>query len=124
MLGGGETDERCRTHETRSPFPGGHHSPAREPRRREGGRDGHRWGVTQRVATALPAGPSSPDSRATTAKRLKTLQGLTPYEYIVKCWQKEPERRTVNPCHHIITVLLCTFNPVSCVKIMSVGYLP
>ena len=26
------------------------------------------------------------------AKRLKTLTGLTPYEYICKCWPKEPER--------------------------------
>ena len=36
------------------------------------------------------------------AKRLKTLTGLTPYEYICKCWQKEPERLTVNPCHHTL----------------------
>ena len=36
------------------------------------------------------------------AKRLKTLQGLTPYEYIITCWQKEPERFTVNPCHHTL----------------------
>ena len=34
------------------------------------------------------------------AKRLKTLQGITPYEYIVKCWQKEPERFKLNPNHH------------------------
>jgi Integrase core domain len=36
------------------------------------------------------------------AKRLKTLKGLTPYEYICQCWQKEPERFTVNPCHHTL----------------------
>jgi transposase InsO family protein len=36
------------------------------------------------------------------AKRLKTLKGLTPYEYICKCWQKEPERFTVDPCHHTL----------------------
>ena len=24
------------------------------------------------------------------AKRLKTLKGLTPYQYIIKCWKKEP----------------------------------
>jgi transposase InsO family protein len=36
------------------------------------------------------------------AKRLKTLTGLTPDEYICKCWQKEPERFTVNPCHHTL----------------------
>jgi transposase InsO family protein len=34
------------------------------------------------------------------AKRLKTLQGLTPYEYISKCWQKEPERFRLDPHHH------------------------
>ena len=31
------------------------------------------------------------------AKRLKTLRGLTPYEYICKIWTKEPERFTLNP---------------------------
>ena len=36
------------------------------------------------------------------AKRLKTLRGLTPYEYICQCWHKEPERFTVNPCHHTL----------------------
>ena len=34
------------------------------------------------------------------AKRLKTLKGLTPYEYIIKCWQNEPERFIENPMHH------------------------
>jgi hypothetical protein len=34
------------------------------------------------------------------AKRLKMLCGLTPYEYISKCWQKEPERFRLNPHHH------------------------
>jgi hypothetical protein len=33
------------------------------------------------------------------AKRLKTLNGLTPYEYICKCWTKEPQRFTSNPHH-------------------------
>jgi Integrase core domain len=31
------------------------------------------------------------------AKRLKTLKGLTPYEYICRTWTKEPERFTLNP---------------------------
>ncbi len=31
------------------------------------------------------------------AKRLKTLKGLTPYEFICKSWTKEPERFTLNP---------------------------
>jgi hypothetical protein len=34
------------------------------------------------------------------AKCLKSLKGLTPYEYICKIWQQEPERFTINPCHH------------------------
>ena len=31
------------------------------------------------------------------ARRLKTLQGLTPYEYICKSWTKEPDRFILNP---------------------------
>ncbi|KAA3441671.1 IS481 family transposase, partial [Mesorhizobium sp. SARCC-RB16n] len=31
------------------------------------------------------------------AKRLKTLKGLTPYEFICRAWTKEPERFTLNP---------------------------
>jgi Integrase core domain len=34
------------------------------------------------------------------AKRLKTLRGLTPYEYICQCWQKEPKRFSSTPYHH------------------------
>ena len=33
------------------------------------------------------------------ARRLKTLKGLTPYEYICNIWTKEPERFTLNPTH-------------------------
>ncbi len=33
-------------------------------------------------------------------RRLKTLRGLTPYEYICKIWTAEPERFTLNPHHH------------------------
>ena len=36
------------------------------------------------------------------AKRLKPLKGLTPYEYICRCWQKEPDRFTRNPYHHTL----------------------
>jgi hypothetical protein len=36
------------------------------------------------------------------ATRLKTLKGLTPDGYICKGWPKEPERLTVNPCHHTL----------------------
>lgn len=36
------------------------------------------------------------------AKRLKTLKGLTPYEFICKTWTKEPERFRINPIHHSV----------------------
>jgi len=35
------------------------------------------------------------------AKRLKTLKGLTPYEYICKIWTNEPERSTFDPLHQM-----------------------
>ena len=35
------------------------------------------------------------------ARRLKTLQGLTPFEYICKIWTSEPKRFTVIPIHHM-----------------------
>ncbi len=36
------------------------------------------------------------------ARRLKTLNGLTPYEYILKCWQNEKERFKLNPNHYTL----------------------
>ncbi len=30
-------------------------------------------------------------------KRLKTLKGLTPYQFICAAWQKDPDRFTLNP---------------------------
>ncbi len=35
------------------------------------------------------------------AKRLKTLGGLTAYEFICKCWQKDPDRFTLDPIHQM-----------------------
>jgi transposase InsO family protein len=35
------------------------------------------------------------------ARRLKTLKGLTPYEYVCKTWTKQPERFTLNPLHQM-----------------------
>jgi transposase InsO family protein len=35
------------------------------------------------------------------ARRLKTLSGLTPYEYICKIWTNAPQRFTVNPLHQM-----------------------
>jgi transposase InsO family protein len=36
------------------------------------------------------------------ARRLKTLRGLTPQEYICQQWQKNPERFHQNPHHHTV----------------------
>ena len=36
------------------------------------------------------------------ARRLKTLKGLTPFEYICKIWTNEPERFNVNPTQHTL----------------------
>lgn len=36
------------------------------------------------------------------AKRLKTLKGLTPYQFICQQWQKTPLRFTINPFHHTV----------------------
>jgi transposase InsO family protein len=35
------------------------------------------------------------------AKRLKSLAGLTVYEFICKCWQNQPERFTLDPYHQM-----------------------
>jgi transposase InsO family protein len=34
------------------------------------------------------------------AKRLKTLRGLTPYEFICKCWTENPDQFSLEPIHH------------------------
>jgi transposase InsO family protein len=36
------------------------------------------------------------------AKRLKTLKGLTPYEYICKIWTDDPDRFIINPHQHTV----------------------
>jgi transposase-like protein len=35
------------------------------------------------------------------ARRLKTLRGLTPYEYICKCWTQQPDRFIIDPTHQM-----------------------
>ncbi|MEP1425814.1 MAG: IS481 family transposase [Tateyamaria sp.] len=35
------------------------------------------------------------------ARRLKTLSGLTPYEYVCKIWTSEPDRFILNPIHQM-----------------------
>ena len=34
------------------------------------------------------------------ARRLKTLRGLTPFEFFIRRWTEEPERFRFNPAHH------------------------
>ena len=34
-------------------------------------------------------------------RRLKTLKGLTPYEFIVKAWTKEPKRFRLHSIHQM-----------------------
>ena len=34
-------------------------------------------------------------------RRLKTLKGLTPYEFVCQCWTKEPGRFTLHPVHQL-----------------------
>jgi hypothetical protein len=36
------------------------------------------------------------------AKRLKTLRGLTPYQYVCKIWTTQPKRFSPNPLHHTV----------------------
>jgi transposase-like protein len=40
------------------------------------------------------------------AKRLKTLAGLTAYEFICKCWLNEPHRLTLDPIHQMPALTL------------------
>ena len=35
-------------------------------------------------------------------RRLKTLKGLTLYEFICKCWTSEPDKFTLNPIHQML----------------------
>jgi Integrase core domain len=35
------------------------------------------------------------------ARRLKALKGLTPYEFICKCWTNQPQRFKLNPTHQM-----------------------
>jgi hypothetical protein len=33
-------------------------------------------------------------------RRLKTLRGLTPYEFVCKTWMEQPARFRLDPSHH------------------------
>jgi transposase InsO family protein len=34
------------------------------------------------------------------ARRLKTLKGITPYEYVIQCWTNDPKFFKFDPTHH------------------------
>jgi len=36
------------------------------------------------------------------ARRLKTLRGLTPYEFICKAWTEQPSRFIADPTHYTL----------------------
>jgi len=36
------------------------------------------------------------------ARRLKTLRGLTPYQFICQSWQKQAPRFKINPFQHTV----------------------
>ncbi len=37
-------------------------------------------------------------------RRLETLRGLTPYEFIVQAWTKQPQRFRLDPSHHMLVL--------------------
>ncbi|MCP1197482.1 hypothetical protein NKW84_16720, partial [Acetobacter senegalensis] len=51
---------------------------------------------------------------------LKTLNGLTPYEYICKIWTSEPETFIINPTHQNTGLNTYRLNPL----IQKPGVLP
>ena len=46
------------------------------------------------------------------ARRLKTLKGLTPYEYICKIWTTEPKRFNLDPFQHIVGLNTVKMTPI------------
>ena len=57
------------------------------------------------------------------ARRLKTLSGLTTYEYICKIWTSEPDRFILNPIHQrsgLNTLSLET----ALTELLSIGLIP
>ena len=46
-------------------------------------------------------------------RRLETLRGLTPYEFICQTWTKQPERFRLDPSHHMPGLKIYSFPAVS-----------
>ena len=54
--------------------------------------------------TAISSSPSHLDDFVNAynfGRRLKTLKGLTPYEFVGNAWTSQPERFTLNPLHQM-----------------------
>ena len=49
------------------------------------------------------------------ARRLETLNGLTPYEYICKIWTSEPDRFILNPIHQMpgLNAFMCFISAIN-----------
>jgi hypothetical protein len=69
---------------------------ADEPHHQRGNGSGLPLCISDRVETHLHAFPLAYNC----ARRLKTLKGETPYEFICQRWTIEPERFEINPHHH------------------------
>ena len=74
-------------------WPGRAHEPHHQGR--------HRQALPLRHPRPAPAAPRDFVAAYNFGRRLKTLKGLTPYEFICKCWTSEPERFTLNPLHQM-----------------------
>jgi transposase len=73
---------------------------------------GLRWiDLTPVIASPRPSGHVNEHLYASLmaynfAKRLKTLKGLTPYEYVCQRWQQVPDRFTINPYHRTLELYI------------------
>ena len=54
-------------------------------------------------------------------RRLKTLKGLTPYEFMCKRWTVEPERFTLNPLHQMPGLNIQTGNSYSAACLLALS---
>ena len=52
-------------------------------------------------------------------RRLKTLNGLTPYEYICKIWTSEPDRFILSPIHQMLRLNTFSLQIASMTALMS-----
>lgn len=57
----------------------------------------------------------------TFARRLKTLSGLTPYEYICKTWTSQPDRFIVDPIHQMPGTNTFRISALPCCTVSDLG---